>query len=475
MAAFFGKQTFLNTDHTGKSSEVTSFYKFADKASFESWQKSDLTVYQADVDKKFTRTKATQKQFDDAVKNDGKFKDYSGENGFRVQSVDEKGSYVHLKSPNEKYANDFGLVIKFQNPDTKKAFMKEHGDFYKANMKDLTTKDPRVIAANTNNLFLYISEKQKNPTMLINTALKNYPQLNPARKHLVYISQKDFKKPEIYSFGSKNERRKFLDHVKKGIKNKNLPIHVSIGKNFSPIVIDHAAKGKILEGSLSKHFDHMREYLQFHNGKDITPSKEKLDTKGLIDTIEKMRNDPAVERPLIENKDLRAVDFSKVDLKGVDLAYNNLSGQNLAGIDLSGSHLKKNNFSGSDLSAAKFEGAVLEGNNFKNITSLRAHVSFKGTKDMGSDFKYSSMFDASFQDAQFSRTNFYSSHLIRADFIGASMKGVDFNKSDLNCAKFDHNLDKIETSQFKGSNLNRTSIEGTHLDKGQKAAAQAMG
>ena len=488
-AKYFGKQSFVSKDKTS-----TTFYAFVKKEEFDDWLKSDIKAFDSGAKKSQRRLKTTEKAFFKHLESGGSYKafeprptkeelakkfpdmkvtHFDSNNSFSIKKPDQGTSFIHISHPD--YKKDFGVVIQFKNDTLKADFLKQHGAEYKGNIKELQATDPRVITAAAHRLFLKHKEKDPDFNITLKSALKNYPQLNPANKHLAVIFQKDFSIPEVYSFEIKPFRDKFVATLKNKAKNENLPIITGKLANFHPIAIDRATKGLILEGNLTDHFRHMKEYLSHHNSKDFKPDTkmEKMTTQSFKESL--MNQIPDAPEPLsvpvFKNKDLRSVDFNDSELKGDirRICFENCSfkGKDLTGVDFRFSVGSKNDFSGTNLSKSGFGDTQFKNCDFKNSHSKDGPADFSNSKLMECDFKYSNHKGIEFSDSKISRSNFYKSELSGGNFERSSLSGSDFNQTNLSKARFDSiAMSKIDGTTFKGANLKNTSLSGSKLDTG---------
>jgi uncharacterized protein YjbI with pentapeptide repeats len=451
MARIFGEQSFKTND---EEKDKRVIYEFASKQDFDLWQKSDMMQFTpGGIDDAFKRQKLSEKEAKKAEKAGGQVTEFKP-----FKEIDMKGSYLHIKHPDPKHEKNFGVVIRFDDKKMLDNFLKRNGDYYKDNAKRLKSGDKRQVAATVNGAFLkYQHDKQFDAT--VKMACKNYNQLDPSRNHLAMVSQKDWSKPEVYSFSTKSFRDHFVQRVNQSEK---LPIKAGKLKNFHPIAIDHAAKGKILTGTLNDHFKHMSEYLAMNNASDI--SKTAVSNKKLV-------SQPEFDKALSEGKkefknlDMRSVNLNGHSLSGMDFSGSTFAGQNLDGIKFDGAKAAGADFKKCSLNGTSFVQTDLKGADFKNSFALSAKVNFKGSNLAEADLKYMKAPGADLESANLVRSNLYKAELKGANLLGVKDQGAQFNHANMEGAKIDGNQHKHKGASFTGVNLKGTSLEQTPLNQ----------
>lgn len=451
MARYFGVQSFKTSDEQ-KDKKV--IYEFTSKKDFDLWQKSDMMQFvPGGIDDVYKRSKLSEKQAMQAEKSGELVTEFKP-----FKEIDMKGAFLHIKHPNPEHKDNFGVVIRFDDKRMLDNFLKRQGDYYKDNAVRLKNKDPRQIAATVNGAFMkFQHDKQFDAS--VKMACKNFNQLDPTRNHLAMISQKDWSKPEVYSFSAKSLRDHF---VKKVNSSGKLPIKAGKLKNFHPIAIDHAAKGKILTGTLNDHFKHMSEYLAMNNASEV--SKMAVSNK-------KMISQPEFDKALSEGKkdfknlDMRSVDLNGHSLTGMDFSGSTFAGQNLDGIKFDGAKANRADFKKCSLNGTSFVQADLQGADFKNSQAPSASVNFKGSNLAEADMKYMKVPGADMEAANLVRSNFYKSELKGANLLNVKDQGAQFNHANMEGAKIDGNQHKHKGASFTGVNLKGTSLEQTPLNQ----------
>jgi len=468
MTNYFGTQAFSTSDPKKDKKIVYSFQSNKDR---DIWLQADMSPFApGGIDKKHHRSAVNAKQADKLMKEGAQAKDFKSQKDFVIA-----GSYGHIKHPDPKYKDNFGVVIRFDNTKQLAEFSKRNADYYKDDngkptFSTLKNTDKRVVAANVNGAALKFTDDKQFDSR-VKMALKAYPQLDPSRNHLVMISQKkDFSKPELYSFNSKSYRDYFVDKIN---GKKSLPIVAGKMANFHPIAIDHATKGKILSGTLSEHFQHKDQYLSMNNANDkalsSVASKEMISQKDFSERANAGVKD-------FTSKDLRGIDFSGINLKGMDFSNSSFAGQNLDGVDFSNTTAKGADFSKTSLNGAKFDKAILRESNFKNATAKTAAVSFNASDLVSADMKYMDTPKSDLRDSKLVRANLYKSNLKDAATVGANLNGTGLNACNLEGAKMDQNMGAYKGASFTGANLKGTALESSPLNapKKDQGAAKAM-
>ena len=451
MARIFGIQSF-KTSEEEKDKRV--IYEFSSKRDFDLWQKSDMMQFKSgQVDKAHTRQSLLEKKALAAEK--------SGEKITRFESFkgkDDQAAFIHIKHPDPKYQDNFGVVVRFDDARMMAGFLERNADYYKGNIAKLKKTDTRAIAAQVNGAFLKY-DLDKRTDSLVKMACKNFNQLDPARNHLAMVTQKDWSKPEVYAFDTKSFRDYF---VKKINTSEKLPIKAGKLQNFHPIAIDHAAKGKILKGTLNDHFKHMSEYLAMNNASDISK---------LASANKKMISQPEFDKAISEGKkefknlDMRSVNLNGQTLNGMDFSGSTFAGQNLDGIKFDGARAAGADFKKCSLNGASFVQADLQGADFKNTFAPSAQVNFKGSNLAEADMKYMKAPGADLESANLVRSNLYKAELKGANLLGVKDQGAQFNHANLEGAKIDGNQHKHKGASFTGVNLKGTSLEQTPLNQ----------
>ncbi|MBU2647745.1 pentapeptide repeat-containing protein [bacterium] len=463
MPNYYGVQNFKSSKD---GQDKKSVYEFSAQKDFDIWMQSDMTQYvPGGVDKQYSRQKISEKEALKAKEAGTQFTKFAPYKPF-----DNSGAYLHIKHPDPKHADNFGIVVRFDDKKQLSEFMGRNKDYYGENAKELKNTDRRVVSGNVNGAVLKFSnDKQFDST--VKMACKSYPQLDPSRNHLAMISQRDtHKAPEVYSFDTKSYRDYFVSKIN---SKKDLPIVAGKLANFHPIAIDHATKGKILSGNLSEHFAHKDQYLSLNNSShhslSSVASKEVISQKDFSDAIKAGQKD-------FTSKDLRGIDLSGHSLKGLDFSNSSFAGQNLDGLDFSKITAHGADFSKCTLNGTRFDGALLQAASFKNTNGNKVPVSFKGADLSTADMKYMNMPEADLADTKMVRTNFYKSNLPGSSLLGAKTDGAEFNSVNLANSKLDSNLANHAGASFQGAYLKGTALENSPLNKPQPAqqAARAM-
>lgn len=483
MADFFGTQSFKTAD-PDKDKQV--IYKFSSKKDQQIWMQADMSQYSpTPVDKAYQRQSVTKAAAKKAVEKGAEEKEFKTKDDFSIS-----GAYLHIKHMDDKYQHHFGVVVKFESDQQLKGFMERNGSYYGENAVKLKTSDPRVIAANVNGAAMLHNSNDTDHAFdtRVKMALSVYPQLDPSKHHLVMISQKGdekkdvkpFSKPEVYSFSTKSFRDFFVSRINGA---KSLPIRSDKLANFHPIAIDHAIKGKMLEGTLSEHFQHKDQYLSMHNASDKrlpAASKQTISQDVFIKSIQDGNKD-------FSSLDLRAVNFKEAALrfnldksnnssfKGFDFSNSSFSGSNLNAVNFSGITAKGADFSKCDIAGSKFDGADISASSFRNAANKGTAASFKAANLNNADFKYAQLPASDLRDANLIRANFYKSNLKEAIVVGAKLNGTEFNQANMENAHMDKSLSSYKGTAFMGTNLKGTGLEDKlGKAKEQQPAAKAM-
>ncbi|MBU2645535.1 pentapeptide repeat-containing protein [bacterium] len=483
MAKFFGTQSFKTSD-PDKDKQV--IYKFTSKKDQQIWMQADMSPYSpTPVDKTYQRQSVTRAAANKAVEKGAEEKEFKTKDDFTIS-----GAYLHIKHMDDKYQHHFGVVARFENDQQLKGFMERNASYYGENAQTLKTSDPRVVAANVNGAAMLYNPNEADNAFdtRVKMALSVYPQLDPSKHHLVMISQKGdekkdvkpFSKPELYSFSTKSYRDFFVSRINGA---KNLPIRADKLANFHPIAIDHAIKGKMLEGTLNEHFQHKDQYLSMHNASEKrlpAASRQTINQDEFIKSIQDGNRD-------FSSLDLRAINFKEVALrfnldklnnssfKGFDFSNASFSGNNLNSVNFSGITAKGADFSKCDIAGSKFDGADISESSFRNASAKVAPASFKAANLNNSDFKYAQIPASDLRDANLVRANFYKSNLKESITVGAKLNGAEFNQANMENAHMDKSLSSYKGTAFVGTNLKGTGLEdklGTV--KEQQPAAKAM-
>jgi len=150
------------------------------------------------------------------------------------------------------------------------------------------------------------------------------------------------------------------------------------------------------------------------------------------------------------------VDLNRCDLSGKDLRGFDLSGANLAYANLRGV-----NFKDAVLTNATIAGASVEGIDLTNVDLSMTDISginvfdravlINATFPAGAD-----LIDASFKDADVSRSSIAGANLERADFTGASLYRTDFTGTVLREANF-------RRADLDDAILNGANLQGANL------------
>jgi len=455
--SYYGKQTFVN-----QSSEQTSYYRFDSKIDMDNWKNSDPKAYQSGIKPDLLRQECSKADFKEAEKLGFSTKDFKP---FEPKNI--KAVYAHVGHP--KHPQSFGLVMSFDNPEQLKSFKEATKNDLGPNINELKVTDPRVTCARSNNLALeFKPESGLTPDQYVEkfktqafSALKNYPKLDPAKKAFASISQKDWKKPEIYAFGSASERKFFIDQVR---QNPNITkiVNVTPISNFNPITINHAQTDRILEGNVTQQFQKMKEYLEMNNSKTANLKAPDL---------EELKTALSSKKPIV-NQDLSSYSFQGVDLSGKAFIGCNFSGSNLSGANLSGSTLKdcmfkQSNMKGVDLSKANvssdFYKADLSG-------SMLKETNFSGSKLNGVNLTGSDLSNAQLVRSSCYKANFENARINSATLAGTNFNGANFKGSDLNRDESKFKNTTYEKANFKGTALENSKIaERANPQKEQSA------
>ena len=179
-----------------------------------------------------------------------------------------------------------------------------------------------------------------------------------------------------------------------------------------------------------------------------------------------------------KNKDLSGINFRFVSVKDWDFSEQNLSGVNLSRSDFSGV-----DFEGLDLTGLDFSGQIIKNASFCNsnyssgvaavITEeqLYSTKSYAVDKDLsGVDFTRSTVSGWSFAGQNLEGANFYYGDVAEADFTGATVKNVsfervkNFTKEQLYSTK-SYSVDKdLSGINFTYFNVKEWDFTGQNLD-----------
>lgn len=187
-------------------------------------------------------------------------------------------------------------------------------------------------------------------------------------------------------------------------------------------------------------------------------------TREALQKLAKLHVDWVVGRPIgkraiLENCDLRGLDFSHLNFSDAVFLNCRFDGGEGRGVKFVGAILRGSNFDRADLTSADFQRADLRSVSFQDANMVDASL---GRSDIRQDIHSEGA--SSFKGAVLTRANFADSKLKNADFSGAIMAKTNLTNADLRGASFRHA--EMNEAVINGAMLVDSDFSGAMIDKG---------